>query len=109
MRTAHLPDLAAARLAIEDLRRREEQAGREPGSVEAGLGGLWPMLDIRKGWDASAIIAAASSAASIGAGTLFTTICGDDPSAASETLAAFGEQVVGAVRDIDIRRQEQRI
>jgi probable F420-dependent oxidoreductase len=109
MRTAHLPDLAAARLAIEDLRRREEQAGREPGSVEAGLGGLWPMLDIRKGWDAGAIIEAARAAASIGVGALFTTICGDDPSAANETLAAFGEQVVGAAHDIDIRQQEQRI
>jgi alkanesulfonate monooxygenase SsuD/methylene tetrahydromethanopterin reductase-like flavin-dependent oxidoreductase (luciferase family) len=100
MRTAHLPDFAAARLAIEDLRRREEQAGREPGSVAAGLGGLWPMLDIRKGWDADAVIAAASAAASIGAGTLFTTICGDDPLAANETLTAFGEQVVTAVADI---------
>jgi alkanesulfonate monooxygenase SsuD/methylene tetrahydromethanopterin reductase-like flavin-dependent oxidoreductase (luciferase family) len=100
MRTAHLPDLAAARLAIEDLRRREEQAGRDPGSVAAGLGGLWPMLDIRKGWDADAIIAAAGAAASTGAGTLFTTICGDDPVAANETLAAFGEQVVAAVAGI---------
>jgi alkanesulfonate monooxygenase SsuD/methylene tetrahydromethanopterin reductase-like flavin-dependent oxidoreductase (luciferase family) len=114
MRTAHLPDLAAARLAIEDLRRRAEQTGRDPGSVEVGLGGLWPMLDIRRGWDADAIIAAATSAASIGVGTLFTTICGDDPSAASDTLAAFGGQVVGpvhavgTVHDIDIRRQEQR-
>ena len=109
MRTAHLPDLAAARLVIEDLRRRIERAGRDPGSVEAGLGGLWPMLDIRKGWDADAIIAAARSAAAIGVGTLFTTICGDDPSAANETLAAFGEQVVRAVHDIDPGRQEQRI
>ena len=42
-------------------------------------------------------------------GRLFTTICGDDPAAAT-TLAAFGEQVVGAVRDIgiDIRRDEPR-
>ena len=67
------------------------------------------MLDIRKGWDAGTIIETARSAASVGVGTLFTTICGDDPSAANETLAAFGEQVVGAVRDIDIRRQEQRL
>jgi hypothetical protein len=56
-----------------------------------------------------AIVEAARAAASIGVGTLFTTICGDDPPAANETLAAFGEQVVGAVHDIDIRRQEQRL
>jgi alkanesulfonate monooxygenase SsuD/methylene tetrahydromethanopterin reductase-like flavin-dependent oxidoreductase (luciferase family) len=109
MRTAHLPDLAAAAAAVADLRRRCEEAGRDPISVEVGLGGLWPMLDIRRGWDADAIAAAAQAAAGIGAGTLFTTVCGDDASAASDTLAAFGEQVVGAVRDIDMRGQEQRI
>jgi hypothetical protein len=69
------------------------------------------MLDIRQGWDASAVVEAARAAASIGVGTLFTTICGDDPTAANDTLVAFGEQVVGTVRDIDIdiRRQEQRL
>jgi alkanesulfonate monooxygenase SsuD/methylene tetrahydromethanopterin reductase-like flavin-dependent oxidoreductase (luciferase family) len=113
IRTAHLPDLEAARLAIEDLHRRCEAAGRDPASVSLGLSGLWPMLDIRRGWDAEAIAKAARTAASLGVGTLFTTICGDDPTAANETLAAFGEQVVGAVHDIDtdidIRRQEQRL
>jgi probable F420-dependent oxidoreductase len=100
IRTAHLPDLNAARLAIEDLHRRCEVAGRDPASVSLGLSGLWPMLDIRQGWDPDAIVEAARAAASIGVGTLFTTICGDDPLAANETLAAFGEQVVLAVADI---------
>jgi alkanesulfonate monooxygenase SsuD/methylene tetrahydromethanopterin reductase-like flavin-dependent oxidoreductase (luciferase family) len=109
IRTVHLPDLAAAAAAVADLRHRLEAAGRDPGSVAVGLGGLWPMLDIRRGWDVDAFVEAAQSAAAIGVGTLFTTICGDDASAASETLAAFGEQVVGAVRDIGIRGQEQRI
>jgi probable F420-dependent oxidoreductase len=110
IRTAHLPDLEAARLAIEDLRRRCEASGRDPASVSLGLSGLWPMLDIRRGWDLEAIIEAARAAAAIGVGTLFTTICGDDPQVANETLAAFGEQVVGAVHDIDdIRHEEQRL
>jgi probable F420-dependent oxidoreductase len=100
IRTAHLPDLKAARLAIEDLHRRCEVAGRDPASVSLGLSGLWPMLDIRPGWDADAIVEAARAASSIGVGTLFTTICGDDPLVANETLAAFGEQVVAAVADI---------
>jgi alkanesulfonate monooxygenase SsuD/methylene tetrahydromethanopterin reductase-like flavin-dependent oxidoreductase (luciferase family) len=108
IRTAHLPDLPAAAAAVADLRRRCEAAGRDPGSVAVGLGGLWPMLDIRRGWDADAIVEAAQAAAGIGVGTLFTTICGDDASAASETLEAFGEQVVGAVRDIDMQGKEQR-
>jgi probable F420-dependent oxidoreductase len=108
IRTAHLPDLKAARLAIEDLHRRCELARRDPASVSLGLSGLWPMIDIRRGWDAAAIVEAARAAASIGVGTLFTTICGDDPTAANDTLVAFGEQVVGAVRDIDIRHEEQQ-
>jgi probable F420-dependent oxidoreductase len=108
IRTAHLPDLKAARLAIEDLHRRAGQAGRDPGQIAIGLAGLWPMLDIRRGWDVDAVVGAARSAASIGVGTLFTTICGDDPTAASDTLVAFGEQVVGAVHDIDIRHEEQQ-
>ncbi len=110
IRTAHLPDLKAAHLAIEDLHDRAMQAGRDPGQIAIGLAGLWPMIDIRKGWDAGAIVETARAAAAIGVGTLFTTICGDDPSAANETLAAFGEQVVTPVRDIDIdiRHEEQR-
>jgi probable F420-dependent oxidoreductase len=100
IRTAHLPDLKAARLAIEDLHRRCEVAGRDPASVSLGLSGLWSMIDIRQGWDAAAIVEAARAAASIGVGTLFTTICGDDPTAANDTLVAFGEQVVAAVADI---------
>ena len=100
IRTAHLPDLKAARLAIEDLHRRCEAVGRDPASVSLGLSGLWPMLDIRQGWDADEIVEAARAASSIGVGTLFTTICGDDPLAANETLAAFGDQVVAAVADI---------
>jgi len=111
IRTAHLPDLAAVSLAVADVRRRCEAADRDPASVSLGLAGLWPMLDIRRGWDAGAIIEAARAAAAIGVGTLFTTICGDDPSVANETLAAFGEQVVRPVRgiDIDIRREELRL
>jgi alkanesulfonate monooxygenase SsuD/methylene tetrahydromethanopterin reductase-like flavin-dependent oxidoreductase (luciferase family) len=120
IRTAHLPDLQAARRAIEDLRRRAGQAGRDPGQIAIGLAGLWPMLDIRRGWDVDAVVDAVRAAASIGVGTVFTTICGDDPIAASDTLIAFGEQVVGAVHgvrtvrdididiDIDIRGEEQR-
>jgi luciferase-like monooxygenase len=111
IRTAHLPDLEAARLAIEDLHRRCEASGRDPDHIALGLCGLWPMLDIRPGWDPEAIVELARAAASIGVGTLFTTICGDDPLAANETLAAFGEEVVAAVRDInlDIHHEEQRL
>jgi probable F420-dependent oxidoreductase len=99
MRTAPLPDLAAVQTALLDLRRRCLDHGRDPDEVGIGLGGLWPMLDVRQGWDAGAMADAARSAAEIGVGTLFVTVCGDDPGAANDTLAAFGEQVVAALKE----------
>jgi probable F420-dependent oxidoreductase len=104
IRTTHLPDLAAVAAAVTDLRRRLDAAGKDPGSVAVGLGGLWPMLDIRRGWDTDAVLQAVQAAAEAGVGTVFTTVCGDDPSAAAETMTAFGEQVVEAVRDLGPRQ-----
>lgn len=98
MRTTQLPDLPAAAAAVADLRSRLETAGRDPGAVGIGLSGLWPMLDIRRGWDTGAVVQAAREASAAGVGTLFATICGDDPAASLETLAAFGEQVVGPLQ-----------
>jgi probable F420-dependent oxidoreductase len=106
IRTTHLPDLAAVEAAVADLHRRLEAAGRDPQAVAAGLAGLWPMLDIRRGWDTGALVQAAQAATAAGVGTVFATICGDDPSAANETVAAFGEQVVAAVRGLGIRPEE---
>jgi hypothetical protein len=59
------------------------------------------MLDIRRRWDADALIGAARLAAEIGVDTVFATVCGDDPAVANETIAAFGEQVVAAAHDIE--------
>jgi probable F420-dependent oxidoreductase len=99
MRTAPLPDRAAVVAAISDLRRRTTAAGRDPGEIAIGLAGLWPLLDVRQGWDAGAMAGTAHSMAEIGVGTLFVTVCGDDPSAANDTLVAFGEQVVAVVKE----------
>jgi probable F420-dependent oxidoreductase len=105
IRTTHLPDLAAVQAAVADLHRRLEAAGKDPRSAAVGLAGLWPMLDIRRGWDSGALVQAARAATAAGVDTVFATICGDDPSAASETVAAFGEQVVAVVRDLGPRHE----
>jgi probable F420-dependent oxidoreductase len=99
MRTAPLPDRAGVATAISDLRRRAAEVDRDPGAIAVGLAGLWPMLDVRQGWDAGAMADGAHSMAEIGVGTLFVTICGDDPSATSDTLIAFALQVVVAVTE----------
>jgi probable F420-dependent oxidoreductase len=97
IRTPPLPDQDAVRRAIEDLRRRAERSGRDPGDIAIGLAGLWPMLDLRRGWDPEAMVEAAHAAVAIGVDTVFVTVCGDDRSATDDTVAAFGEQVVAVL------------
>jgi hypothetical protein len=74
------------------------------GRVTLGLGtgylkGEMRALGVNQGWDAGAMAGAAHSMAEVGVGTLFVTVCGDDPSAANDTLVAFGEQVVAVVKE----------
>ena len=95
MRTRPLPDLAAVELAVADLRARTARAGRDQADVRLGLGGLLPMLDIRRGWDVDEILQRAEQACGLGIETLFVTVIGDDAHAANDTVEAFGEQLVG--------------
>lgn len=98
MRTRPLPDLAAVAGAVEDLRQRTVQAGRSADEVAVGLGGLWPILDIRAGWDVDERLESAQRAADVGVGTLFLTVIGDDTHAANDTVAAYGEQVIAKLK-----------
>jgi len=93
IRTPAMRDLDAAAAAIADLRTRIMRAGRHPGDVSIGLTGLWPILDVRRGWDRDVMLADARAAARIGVDTLFVTVIGDDPGAACATVEAFGDVV----------------
>jgi probable F420-dependent oxidoreductase len=104
MRTPPLPDQDAVRRAIDDLRRRAERSGRDPGEIAVGLAGAWPMLDVRRGWDPDTMAETAQAWQAIGVDTLFVTICGDDPSATNDTVVAFAEQVVAVVTESAGRR-----
>jgi probable F420-dependent oxidoreductase len=94
MRTARIPDLDALARGIEDLRRIAEAAGRDPDEVEVVVAGNWPMLDVRTGWDADRRLGDVAALADLGVDWLALLTCGDDPGAAEETVARFGEEVV---------------
>jgi hypothetical protein len=97
MRTRRLPDLAALRDDIDELRRLTAEAGRPP--VEVVVAGSWPMLDVRKGWDADRCLEQVAELSELGVDWMVALCCGDDPAAAEETVHRFGEDVVMQARD----------
>jgi probable F420-dependent oxidoreductase len=97
MRTRRLPDLGVLRHDIEELRHLTAEAGRTP--VEVVVAGRWPMLDVRKGWDADRCIEQVAELAELGVDWMVALCCGDDALAAEETVHRFGEDVVLKVRD----------
>lgn len=92
MRTRRVPGLVALERDIEDLRRLTEEAGRPP--VEVVVAGTWPMLDVRKGWDADRRLEQVAQLAGLGVDWMVVLTCGDDPVAAEETVLRFGDEVV---------------
>jgi len=77
------------------------EAGRPEGSVEVVVSGLWPMLDIRKGWDSARLQDQAAELAARGVDRLAVVIAGDDPVAAEETLRAAGAEFIPAAHSVD--------
>jgi probable F420-dependent oxidoreductase len=94
MRTTPVTDLNSLAAAVTDLRIRTEKAGREATAVEVGVAGIWPMLDVRKGWNAARMLDEATQLAELGVETILVLVAGDDPIATNDTVTAFAEQVV---------------
>jgi probable F420-dependent oxidoreductase len=97
IRTRRIPDIGTLRQDIDELRRLTEESGRPP--VDVVVAGTWPMLDIRKGWDADRRLEDVAQLAALGVDWMAVLTCGDDPAAAEETVRRFGEEVVMKVRD----------
>lgn len=98
MRTSPLRDLDELARAIDDLRRRTEQAGRRSEDVEVVVAGHWPMLDVRQGWDADRRLEEVARLADLGVDWLAMLTCGDDPVAAEDSVRRFGAEVVAHCR-----------
>jgi probable F420-dependent oxidoreductase len=97
IRTRRIPDIATLRQDIDELRRLTDEAGRPP--VDVVVAGTWPMLDIRKGWDADRRLEDVAQLAELGVDWMAVLTCGDDPAAAEDTVRRFGEEVVMKVLD----------
>ena len=64
--------------------------------VDVVVTGVWPMLDVRRGWSVDERLAHVADLERLGVDWVVSTCCGDDVAAAEETVRAFGEQVSSA-------------
>jgi probable F420-dependent oxidoreductase len=99
IRTRAMPDLATLRIRIDELREQIIANGRDPKDVDIAISGLWPMLDIRKGWDVDQYLADVAELEALGVNWMMMLTCGDDPAAAEDTVRAFGEQIAQPTKD----------
>jgi probable F420-dependent oxidoreductase len=94
MRSAAMPGLDDLRRNVDELRALTVDAGRDPAAVEVVVAGNWPMLDVRRGWDADALLADVEQLREIGVDRVFLTVCGSDAGAAEDTVRRFAEEIV---------------
>ena len=94
IRTLPISDVDELARRIDELRGQVEANGRILDDIDVVVTGLWPMLDVRTGWSVDERLAHVAELERLGVDWIVSTCCGDDPSAAEETVRAFGEQVV---------------
>jgi hypothetical protein len=97
-RTAPLVDFDAVARRIDDVRDAAKAAGRDADAIELAVAGVWPMLDVRRGWDVDRCLADVASLESLGVGWIVSTCCGDDPAASHDTVRHFGAAVVDGTK-----------
>jgi hypothetical protein len=68
--------------------------GGAPGVVQPPATGMWGYLDVRAGWNTDAILDDLTALDALGAEWVVITVCGDDASAAEDTVQRFGTEVV---------------
>jgi len=93
-RTRPLPDLGVLARRIDEVRTVAVAAGRPPEAVEIVVAGAWPMLDVRQGRSVDRYLSEVAALEALGVDWVISLCCGDDPGAAADTVARFGEQVI---------------
>lgn len=91
--TSAIPGLAELRAGIDDLRRRTEQAGREPSDIEVQVEGALTTPMERTAADTLEMVAAL---ADVGVGWMVVDPPADDVERALDAIAAYGADVVSA-------------
>jgi probable F420-dependent oxidoreductase len=94
IRTTPMPDIAAVGAGIARLHEALDKAGRPRHAVEVVLGGNWPMLDVRAGWNAAERLEQIAALEQMGVTWLICNVIGDDPAASEDTVRTFGAEVV---------------
>jgi hypothetical protein len=94
IRTTPMPDIAAVGAGIARLHEALDKAGRPRDAVEVVLGGNWPMLDVRVGWDAAERLEQLAALEQMGVTWIICNVIGDDPAASEDTVRRFGTEVV---------------
>jgi probable F420-dependent oxidoreductase len=94
-RTRPIPDLEALEQRIEAVRTAAAEANRGEGELEIIVAGAWPMLDVRACTPPGSFLDTIETLRTLGVDWTVSLCCGDDPGAARETVAWFGEEVIG--------------
>lgn len=103
-RTTPLPDEATLATRIDEVRTAAVQAGRDASDVEIAVAGALPMLDVRTAWSTERYLDTVGRLEALGVDWMLSTVCGDDPQVAVETLEHFGPAVVQPTRTADADR-----
>jgi probable F420-dependent oxidoreductase len=93
-RTASLESLAELRDGIEDLRRRLEEAGRDPAGIDITFTNAQGGAPGTDGFEADAFLAGVQELAALGVTWVQVQVPGDSLTHTREAIAQFGEQVI---------------
>ena len=93
-RTASLESLAELEDGIDDLRRRLEDAGRDPAGVDITFTNAQGGLPGHDGFDADAYLAGIDQLSALGVSWIQVQVPGDSLAHTKEAIAEFGEQVI---------------
>ncbi|MHA3021192.1 LLM class F420-dependent oxidoreductase [Mycobacterium sp. BMJ-28] len=93
-RTAALDSLEDLKIGIEDLRRRLEDAGRDPAAVDITFSNNQGGVPGDDAFDAAAYLDGVAALADLGVTWIQVQVPGDSLAHALEAIARFGEQVI---------------
>jgi probable F420-dependent oxidoreductase len=94
IRTSPMPDIAAVQAGITRFHEALDRAGRSRDEVDVIVGGNWPMLDIRVGWNVDQVLEDTAALEAMGVTWIVNNVIGDDAAASEDTVRRFGAEIV---------------